>query len=42
MRILTRYVLFELIKVFLVALTGMTLFMVLVGVVREAIRRDWV
>jgi lipopolysaccharide export system permease protein len=36
MRILTRYVLFELIKVFLIALTGMTLFMVLVGVVREA------
>ena len=37
MRILTRYVLFELIKVFLVALTGMTLFMVLVGVSREAL-----
>ncbi len=36
MRILTRYVLFDLIKVFLIALTGMTLFMVLVGVVREA------
>ena len=36
MRILTRYVLSELIKVFLVALTGMTLFMVLVGVSREA------
>jgi len=36
MRILTRYVLFDLVKVFLIALTGMTLFMVLVGVVREA------
>ncbi len=37
MRILTRYVLSELIKVFLIALTGMTLFMVLVGVSREAL-----
>jgi len=37
MRILTRYVLVELIKVFLIALTGMTLFMVLVGVSREAL-----
>lgn len=36
MRILTRYVLFDLIKVFLIALTGMTLFMVIVGVVQQA------
>ncbi len=36
MRILTRYVLFELLKVFLVALTGITMFMLLVGVGREA------
>jgi lipopolysaccharide export system permease protein len=36
MRLLTRYVLSELIKVFLIALTGMTLFMVMVGVSREA------
>ena len=36
MRLLTRYVLAELIKVFLIALTGMTLFMVMVGVSREA------
>jgi lipopolysaccharide export system permease protein len=36
MRILTRYVLFELLKVFLVSLTGMTLFFLLVGVFKEA------
>ncbi len=36
MRLLTRYVLAELVKVFLIALTGMTLFMVMVGVSREA------
>lgn len=36
MRILTRYVLSELIKVFLVSLTGLTLMMIVVGVVREA------
>lgn len=36
MRILTRYVLLELIKVFLVALGGLTGLMIVVGVVREA------
>ncbi len=36
MRILTRYVLLELLKVFLVSLTGMTLFFLLVGVFKEA------
>jgi lipopolysaccharide export system permease protein len=36
MKILTRYVLVEFIKVFAVALAGMTLFMILVGVMREA------
>ncbi|MBN2477128.1 MAG: LptF/LptG family permease [Pirellulales bacterium] len=36
MRILTRYVLVELAKVFLVALGALTLMMILVGVVREA------
>lgn len=36
MRILTRYVLSELLKVFLVALAGMTLFLLLVGLFREA------
>ena len=36
MRILTRYVLIELLKVFLVSLTGMTLFFLLVGVFKEA------
>jgi lipopolysaccharide export system permease protein len=36
MRILTRYVLVELVKVFAVSLAGMTLFMILVGVMREA------
>jgi lipopolysaccharide export system permease protein len=36
MRILTRYVLFELLKVFSVALAGMTLFLLLVGLFKEA------
>jgi lipopolysaccharide export system permease protein len=36
MKILTRYVLAELLKVFAVSLAGMTLFMMLVGVMREA------
>jgi lipopolysaccharide export system permease protein len=36
MPILTRYVLFELLKVFLVSLTGMTVFFLLVGVFKEA------
>ncbi len=36
MRILTRYVLFELLKVFSVSLTGLTLFLLLVFVVKEA------
>lgn len=36
MRILTRYVLAEFLKVFLVSITGMTLFMLLVGVAKEA------
>jgi lipopolysaccharide export system permease protein len=36
MKILTRYVLVELIKLFAVSLAGMTLFMILVGVVKEA------
>ncbi len=36
MRILTRYVLSEMLKVFLVSLAGMTLFLLLVGLFREA------
>ncbi len=36
MRILTRYVLTELIEVFLVSVTGMTIFMLLIGLFREA------
>ncbi len=36
MRILTRYVLVELAKVFLISLTGLTMLMIVVGVVREA------
>ena len=36
MRIITRYVLWELLQVFLVALTALTLFMLVVGLVREA------
>ena len=40
MRILTRYLTAELAKVFLVWLTGLTLLMIIVGVVREAMRTD--
>jgi lipopolysaccharide export system permease protein len=36
MKILTRYVLIELVKVFAISLAGMTLFMLLVGVMKEA------
>lgn len=36
MRLLTRYVLFEIVKVFAVTLTAMTLFMILVSIAREA------
>jgi lipopolysaccharide export system permease protein len=36
MKILTRYVLIELVKVFAVSLAAMTLFMILVGVMKEA------
>src|SRR5262245_8110342 len=36
MKILTRYVLVELVKVFAVSLAAMTLFMILVGVMKEA------
>jgi lipopolysaccharide export system permease protein len=36
MSILARYVLFDLLKVFLVSLTGMTLFILMVGLFREA------
>ena len=36
MRLLTRYVLFENIKVFIITLTAMTLFMILVSVTKEA------
>ena len=36
MRILTRYVLIELAKIFLVSLTGLTMLMIVVGLVREA------
>jgi len=39
MRRLTRYVLFELVAVFLVTLTGMTLVMMLVGLGQEAVRQ---
>jgi lipopolysaccharide export system permease protein len=38
MRILTRYVLLELLKVFLVSVAGMTLLFILVGVFHEAIK----
>ncbi|HEY6565729.1 MAG TPA: LptF/LptG family permease [Pirellulaceae bacterium] len=38
MRILTRYILFEYTRVLVLGLTGMTLFMLLVGVAAEAIR----
>jgi len=40
MRILTRYLLAELAKVFLVWLTGLTLLMMIVGVVREAVMQS--
>jgi lipopolysaccharide export system permease protein len=40
MRILTRYLLAELAKVFLVWLTGLTLLMMIVGVVREAVMQN--
>jgi lipopolysaccharide export system permease protein len=40
MPILTRYVLAELAKVFLVWLTGLTLLMIIVGVVREAVMQN--
>jgi lipopolysaccharide export system permease protein len=40
MRILTRYLLAELAKVFLVWLTGLTLLMIIVGVVREAVMQS--
>lgn len=36
MKIITRYVLFDLLQVFLVALSALTLFMLVVGLVREA------
>ena len=39
MRLLPRYVLFELIKVFSVTVTSLTVLMVLVGVVREAVEQ---
>lgn len=38
MRILTRYAIWEFLKVFTLALAGMTLFMLLIGIGREAIR----
>ncbi len=40
MRILTRYVLIELTKVFLVSLIALTMVMLLVGVVREALQQN--
>lgn len=40
MRLLSRYILRELMKVFLVALTGMTFVILLVGVAQEAIREN--
>ena len=36
MKIITRYVLSELLQTFLITLMGMTLFMIIVGVMREA------
>jgi lipopolysaccharide export system permease protein len=39
MRLLTRYILFELIKVFFVTLLGMTLMLLLAGVAQEAVRQ---
>jgi hypothetical protein len=38
MRQLTRYVLFELVAVFLVTLTGITLLLILAGVAKEGLR----
>ena len=40
MRRFTRYVLFELLKVFFIALAGMTLLMILVGVGQQAVRQN--
>lgn len=40
MRLLNRYVMGELLKVFLVSLLGMTSFMLMVGVVQEAVRQS--
>ncbi len=40
MRLLTRYILRELLKVFLIALIGMTFIMLLVGVATEAVRES--
>ena len=36
MKIISRYVLSELLQVFLVALTALTLFMLVIGLVKEA------
>ena len=40
MNLLTRYVFFELVKVFLVTIVGMTTVMMLIGVVQEAIQQN--
>lgn len=40
MRLLSRYILRELLKIFLIALVGMTLLILLVGVAQEAIRQS--
>jgi len=40
MRMLTRYILLELTKTFLLALTGLTVMMLVVGVVREAVQQS--
>ena len=40
MSIITRYICLEIFKVFLIALAGMTIFMILIGVVQEAIREN--
>lgn len=40
MRILTRYIIFEMLKVFIVTLSSMTALMIIVGVVQEAIRES--
>ncbi len=39
MKLMTRYILSELMKVFLVALTGLTLFMLIVGVMQQALQQ---